>query len=173
MGHTETGNNATAAVLHEPVGWQFWHAGEWRNGSPDHVVKKHRENTVAAGIPVRDIYAAPAPHVEQVLRQRIADMERHIRHLVGNPDFDFAGAYGAAGELSKADTGHLKNGGQCDGRSDALDAARWRHARKILAISEIEDAQAMHARFGGQSSEAESVRADAAIDAAMAKDMSK
>lgn len=43
----------------EPVGWQFYDNGKWWYG--DDRIKLHRKNTEAAGIPVRDIYAAPQP----------------------------------------------------------------------------------------------------------------
>lgn len=46
------------------------------------------------------------------------------------------------------------------------DAARWRHARKLLTIDDIEGAQGAFDSFGGLISEDECVRADVAIDAA-------
>lgn len=47
------------------------------------------------------------------------------------------------------------------------DAARWRHARRLFTIDDIEGAQGAHDSFGGMVSEDECIRADAAIDAAM------
>lgn len=47
------------------------------------------------------------------------------------------------------------------------DAKRWRHARKLLTIDDIEGAQGAFDSFGGLVSEHECLRADAAIDAAM------
>lgn len=46
------------------------------------------------------------------------------------------------------------------------DAARWRHARKLLTVDDIEGAQGAFDSFGGMVSEEECARADAAIDAA-------
>lgn len=51
--------------------------------------------------------------------------------------------------------------------SDALDAARWRHARMILPVDFIEQAQELYEAFGVEGSETENLKADAAIDAAM------
>lgn len=48
-----------------------------------------------------------------------------------------------------------------------IDAKRWRHARKLLTIDDIEGAQGAFDSFGGLVSEHECLRADAAIDAAM------
>lgn len=47
------------------------------------------------------------------------------------------------------------------------DARRWRHARMILPFEAIEKAQAEFVAFGLPADEAENLRADAAIDAAM------
>lgn len=47
------------------------------------------------------------------------------------------------------------------------DAKRWRHARRIFAIDEIETAHNMFIAFGLEGDEAENLKADAAIDAAM------
>ncbi len=48
------------------------------------------------------------------------------------------------------------------------DAERWRHARNILTVEAIETAQSDYLNFGLPPAESESVRADQAIDAAMA-----
>ena len=47
------------------------------------------------------------------------------------------------------------------------DAERWRHARRLFTIDDIEGAQGAHDSFGGMVSEDECIRADDAIDAAM------
>ncbi|MCQ4302255.1 hypothetical protein NAV11_20265 [Pseudomonas songnenensis] len=56
-----------AQTEQQPVTWQFYQDGKWWNG--DDRIKDHRKNTEAAGIPVRDLYAAPiaqtAPQPEQ------------------------------------------------------------------------------------------------------------
>lgn len=70
------------AAAQEAVGWQFWHempggCGEWRNGSPDHVVKNHRRNTEAAGIPTRNVYAAPVTAATAVT-DPVAAYEREL-----------------------------------------------------------------------------------------------
>src|SRR5690606_4422839 len=54
---------AAPAVQLEPVGWQFYESGKWWNG--DDRIKDHRKNTEAAGVPVRDVYAAPQPAEQQ------------------------------------------------------------------------------------------------------------
>lgn len=46
-----------AQAEQQPVSWQFYQDGKWWNG--DDRIKDHRKNTEAAGIPVRDLYAAP------------------------------------------------------------------------------------------------------------------
>ncbi len=81
------------AAAQEAVGWQFWHempggGGEWRNGSPDHVVKNHRKNTEAAGIPTRDVYAAPvtaAPAVDVETLRALSDRWANDRSYTGSP----------------------------------------------------------------------------------------
>src|SRR5690606_30676302 len=55
---------AQPAASAEPVGWQFYEDGEWHDGS--RKIKDHRKNTEAAGIPTRDVFAAPVaaqPHL--------------------------------------------------------------------------------------------------------------
>ena len=47
------------------------------------------------------------------------------------------------------------------------DADRWRHARRLFTIDDIEGAQGAHDSFGGMVSEDECIRADDAIDDAM------
>lgn len=47
------------------------------------------------------------------------------------------------------------------------DAARWRHARKLLTVDDIEGSQGEYVYHGRRISEEECKRADAAIDAAM------
>jgi hypothetical protein len=49
------------------------------------------------------------------------------------------------------------------------DAERWRHARKLLTVDDIEGSQGAFDSFGGLVSEDECKRADSAIDAATAK----
>lgn len=51
--------STTPTVQGEPVGWQFYQDGKWWNG--DDRIKDHRKNTEAAGMPVRDVYAASQP----------------------------------------------------------------------------------------------------------------
>ena len=48
------------------------------------------------------------------------------------------------------------------------DAERWRHARKLLTVDDLEGAQGAFDSFGCLVSEHECLRVDAAIDAAMA-----
>ena len=52
-----------AQTEQQPVSWQFYQDGKWWNG--DDRIKDHRKNTEAAGIPVRDLYAAPIAQTEQ------------------------------------------------------------------------------------------------------------
>jgi|SRR5690554_6847242 len=68
------------AVQAEPVGWQFYEDGRWWNG--DDRIKDHRKNTEAAGVPVRDVYAAPQPteQREPVASAPVAAQQR-FRHL--------------------------------------------------------------------------------------------
>jgi hypothetical protein len=40
----------------KPVAWQFFQDGAWRTGMD---MNNHRENTEAAGIQTRDLYAIP------------------------------------------------------------------------------------------------------------------
>lgn len=47
------------------------------------------------------------------------------------------------------------------------DAARWRKARSILSVEDIEDANKLMLETNSVASEEENLRADAAIDAAM------
>lgn len=47
------------------------------------------------------------------------------------------------------------------------DAERWRHARRLFTVDDIESAQREHDSFGGMVSEDGCIQADAAIDAAM------
>lgn len=87
------------AAAQEAVGWQFWHempggGGEWRNGSPDHVVKNHRKNTEAAGIPTRDVYAAPVAAAPADLIERCREILAWQRTgvLPGNALREYANA---------------------------------------------------------------------------------
>jgi hypothetical protein len=48
---------APAPAAQEPVAWQFFQDGRWWNGYDN--IPDHRANTEAAGIPTRDLYAAP------------------------------------------------------------------------------------------------------------------
>ena len=64
-------------------------------------------------------------------------------------------------DVSKTDIASLL------GELNAIDAERWRHARKLLTVDDIEGAQGAFDSFGGLVSEHECLRADAAIDAAM------
>lgn len=49
---------AAPVVQGEPVAWQFFQDGKWHMGG---YTKNHRENTVAAGFPVRDLYTVHQP----------------------------------------------------------------------------------------------------------------
>lgn len=66
-----------AQTEQQPVSWQFYQDGKWWNG--DDRIKDHRKNTEAAGIPVRDLYAAPiaqtAPQPEQSGRNEYMPLE--------------------------------------------------------------------------------------------------
>lgn len=42
----------------EPVGWQFYQDGKWCNGMD---TNNHKQNTVDAEFPVRDLYTSPQP----------------------------------------------------------------------------------------------------------------
>ena len=42
----------------EPVGWQFYQDGEWHNGME---TNNHKENTIDAGFPIRELYTSPQP----------------------------------------------------------------------------------------------------------------
>ena len=53
------------------------------------------------------------------------------------------------------------------------DAERWRHARKLLTIDDIEGAQGAYESFGRLISEDECKRADAAIDQARGKEVAE
>src|SRR5690606_4653689 len=48
-----------------------------------------------------------------------------------------------------------------------VDAERWRHARRILTVEDIESSQGMFKAFGFKSDEHENRKADAAIDRAL------
>ena len=50
------------------------------------------------------------------------------------------------------------------------DAERWRHARRILAVEDIESSQDMFDAFGAKCDEHWNRKADAAIDAARAQE---
>lgn len=52
-----------AQTKQQPVSWQFYQDGKWWNGGDR--IKDHRKNTEAAGIPVRDLYAAPIAQTAQ------------------------------------------------------------------------------------------------------------
>lgn len=52
-------------------------------------------------------------------------------------------------------------------RAAELSAKRWSHARRILSIEAIQDYQREFDEYGMPGDEAENVRADQAIDAAM------
>lgn len=52
-------------------------------------------------------------------------------------------------------------------RAAEMDAVRWRYARDILTVEAIETAQSEFISFGLPAAESESLRVDAAIDAAM------
>lgn len=45
-----------APLQQEPCGWQFFQDGKWHDGME---ANKHRVNTEAAGVPVRDVYPPP------------------------------------------------------------------------------------------------------------------
>ncbi|RMI00486.1 hypothetical protein [Stutzerimonas nitrititolerans] len=65
-----------AQAEQQPVSWQFYQDGKWWNGGDR--IKDHRKNTEAAGIPVRDLYAAPiaqtAPQPELVMPVALASV---------------------------------------------------------------------------------------------------
>ena len=42
----------------EPVAWQFYQDGKWHNGMD---TNNHKQNTIDAGFPVRDIFTSPQP----------------------------------------------------------------------------------------------------------------
>src|SRR5690606_15681516 len=52
-----------------------------------------------------------------------------------------------------------------------VDAERWRHARRILTVEDIESSQGMFKAFGFKSDEHENRKADAAIDQARRKEV--
>lgn len=59
------------------VAWQFYQDGKWWSGDDDVVVlprRSHRENTEAAGIPTRDLYAHPDSG-------RVAELEAQLAHV--------------------------------------------------------------------------------------------
>ena len=56
----------------ESVGWQFFEDGKWWTGFD---TNNHRENTEAAGIPVRDVFANP----DTKLQERIEELELLLR----------------------------------------------------------------------------------------------
>ena len=68
---------APAADGGEVVGWQFYQDGKWHNG--DDTIKDHRANTEAAGIPVRNLYAHPAPPPNEVQAEAIQTLRANIR----------------------------------------------------------------------------------------------
>lgn len=64
----------------EPVGWQFYQHGEWRNG--DNTIKDHKKATEEAGFRVRDVYAAPQPAPDV---SALVDALEQIAELPMNP----------------------------------------------------------------------------------------
>lgn len=59
------------------VGWQFYQDGKWWSG--DDRIKDHRKNTVAAGIPVRDVYTAPQSAEQTSINPNLAsDAAKHL-----------------------------------------------------------------------------------------------
>lgn len=61
-----------AQTEQQPVSWQFYQDGKWWNG--DDRIKDHRKNTEAAGIPVRDLYAAPIAQTAPQGKFRMGDL---------------------------------------------------------------------------------------------------
>ena len=51
------------------------------------------------------------------------------------------------------------------------DAERWRHARRILSVGDIESSQDILDAFGAEDDEHENRKADAAIDQARGKEV--
>lgn len=96
-----------AQTEQQPVSWQFYQDGKWWNG--DDRIKDHRKNTEAAGIPVRDLYAAPIAQTAlsaerdrlrdeiEALRGQLAESQANdrtamgylsdVRQIVGGDDF--------------------------------------------------------------------------------------
>ncbi|WP_185268921.1 hypothetical protein [Halopseudomonas xiamenensis] len=72
----------------DPVGWQFFQDGKWWHG--DDRIKNHRKNTEDAGIPTRDVYAAPpaAPDVSGLVAalEQIRDANRAPAHRATNAE---------------------------------------------------------------------------------------
>jgi len=70
--------------------------------------------------------------------------------------------------------GYSDNAALVDEAAAALEAARadaerWRHARRILTVEDIESSQDMFDAFGVEGDEHENRKADAAIDQARGK----
>ena len=65
-------DGAPAQTEQQPVSWQFYQDGKWWNG--DDRIKDHRKNTEAAGIPVRDLYAAPIAQTAPQGKFRMGDI---------------------------------------------------------------------------------------------------
>lgn len=61
-----------AQTEQQPVSWQFYQDGKWWNGGDR--IKDHRKNTEAAGIPVRDLYAAPIAQTAPQGKFRMGDL---------------------------------------------------------------------------------------------------
>ena len=80
------------------VAWQFFDKGQWHNG--DDRIKDHRQNTEAAGYPVRNLFATPpapklGPNLAHRHPKRSAEWMQEIAELE-----DAAGGVFAAGALA-------------------------------------------------------------------------
>lgn len=85
-------------------------------------------------------------------------------------DYDTLRAQLEAAERFTANEGALRMAAEARAEAAEADAQRWRHARKLLAVEDVENAQAAYESFGRLVNEEECARADAAIDAARTKE---
>ena len=75
---------ASQGVRAVPVGWQFFYDGKWWNG--DDRIEGHRENTEAAGYPVRDVYAAPAQPAERQEQGEVQRLREALEKTIASLD---------------------------------------------------------------------------------------
>lgn len=74
----------------EAVAWQFFHDGKWWNG--DDRIKDHRNNTEAAGYPIRDLYTAPPASADARLVELLERIVEHLEYdAIGSPSEAIAG----------------------------------------------------------------------------------